>query len=619
MKKKKTVGIDTTRRRFMAYFSGLGLGSTLVPGVLWGRMQDAGAQSVTLAMVTDALKLSGVEFSEEERNTMVAGANQSLTRAKAIQQFHIPNDISPPFHVSAIVPGVVVNKISKPIVFAKTPAVKVPGNLEDVAFWPIRHLSELLKTKQVSSVDLTRMYLDRLHRYDNQLLNTVTFLDELAMTQAKAADAEIAKGHFRSVLHGIPWGCKDIISVKGYPTTWGSASMKDNVPEYDASVVEMLREAGAVLLAKLTTGEMAQGANWFGGMTRNPWSVSTGSGGSSAGPGSATAAGCVGFAIGTETSGSILGPSRTCGVTGLRPTFGRVSRYGVMALGWTYDRLGPMCRYAEDCAMVMSVIARPDGRDMSISDLPFNWNPATMDIRKLKIGITGLDGPVGPEAQKMMDVLKSLGATITPFSIPNSTLPQYSDGYNYEQGAFFDEFVRAGKVEQMTNPPRGNGFKSARLLNVVDYLQMSRIRMMSMMELAKATSGFDVYFSAPAAGNRGGGGRGAPATGDAAATPAAGGGRGGRGGRGAGAAAGAGAPNAPVAPPQPAPPNNNAAGYPGVQVVTSFSEPSEAAPAGLPQGITLFGPPFKETEILFVAKSFQDAAQLHTKKPILKA
>src|SRR4051812_16856566 len=223
MKQKKTPSMAVTRRRFMAYFSGLGLSSTLVPGVLWAKMQDTGAQTITLAMVTDALKLSGVEFNETERTQMVAGANQSLTRAKAIQQFHIPNDISPPFHVSAIVPGVVVNKVAKPIVFAKAPSVKVPGNLEDVAFWPIRHLSELLKTKQVSSMDLTKMYLERLHRYNGQLLNTVTFLDEHGMQQAKAADADIAAGRFRSPVHGIPWGAKDIIAVKGYPTTWGSA------------------------------------------------------------------------------------------------------------------------------------------------------------------------------------------------------------------------------------------------------------------------------------------------------------------------------------------------------------------------------------------------------------
>src|SRR5262245_49644961 len=294
---KKSRRVEESRRRFIAYFSSIGLGTTLVPGILWGKMQETGAQTITLEMLTTSLKLGGVEFNEDERKQMVTTANQNLTRAKAVQAFHIPNDVTPPFHINAVVPGVVVNKTKDTFGLAKVPALKVPGNLEDVAQWPVRHLHELLRTKQVSSVELTRMYLERLHKYNGQLLNTVTFLDELAMTQAKAADTEIAAGKFRSVLHGIPWGAKDIIAVKGYPTTWGSASMKTNMFDYDASVVEMMREAGAVLLAKLTTGEMAQGANWFGGMTRNPWSVSTGSGGSSAGPGSATAAGCVGFAI----------------------------------------------------------------------------------------------------------------------------------------------------------------------------------------------------------------------------------------------------------------------------------------------------------------------------------
>ena len=240
----------------------------------------------------------------------------------------------------------------------------------------------------------------------------------------------------KSPLHGIPWGCKDIISVKGYPTTWGSGALKTQVFDYDASVVEMLREAGAVLIAKLVSGEMAAGANWFGGMTRNPWNYGS-SGGSSAGPGSATGAGCVGFAIGTETQGSILGPSGTNGLAGLRPTFGRVSRYGAMTLGWTYDRLGPMCRYAEDTAMVMSVIAKPDGRDMSISDLPFNWNPARFDLKKIRIGVVGMNGgPINPNAQKLMDTLKGLGASITPLTIPANNLPQVDEGFNYEQGAF---------------------------------------------------------------------------------------------------------------------------------------------------------------------------------------
>jgi Asp-tRNA(Asn)/Glu-tRNA(Gln) amidotransferase A subunit family amidase len=575
-------------------------------------MQEAGAQQITLEMLTTSLKLGGVEFTDEERKQMVNTANQNLTRATAMRAFHIPNDVSPPFHINAIVPGVVVNKIPQPFALGKAPAVKVPGNLEEVAFWPVRHLHELLRTKQVSSVELTKMYLDRLHRYNGQLLNTVTFLDEMAMTQAKAADADTAAGRMRSPVHGIPWGCKDIISVKGYKTTWGSGAYKDQVFDYDASVVEMLREGGAVLIAKLTSGELAQGANWFGGQTKNPWNYGSASG-SSAGPGSATAAGCVGFSIGTETQGSILSPSGTNGLAGLRPTFGRISRYGAMTLGWTYDRLGPMCRYAEDCAMVMSVVAKPDGRDMSISDIPFNWNPARYDLKKIRIGVTGMDSPTkNPSAQRLMEVLKGLGATFIPLTIPNDNLPQVAEGFTYEQGAFFDELVRTGGVARMTNPGRGDGFKAARLMNVVDFLQSQRIRMMMMMNLAKATAGVDVYFSAAGGGQRGGGGAGgrgaapgaAPA-GGAADAPATGA-RGGRGGGGGGGPAGGGTGN------------TNSAGYPGVNVVTSFTEPTTEAPVGTPQGIVLYGPPFKETEILFVAKSFQDVAQVHTHKPVLK-
>jgi Asp-tRNA(Asn)/Glu-tRNA(Gln) amidotransferase A subunit family amidase len=277
-----------------------------------------------------------------------------------------------------------------------------------------------------------------------------------------------------------------------------------------------------------------------------------------------------------------------------------------MTLGWTYDRLGPMCRYAEDCAMVMSVIAKPDGRDMSVSDIPFNWNPSRYDLRQIRIGVTGMESPtINPNAQIMMDTLKKLGATLIPLTIPNPGLPQISEGFTYEQGAFFDELVRSGRISQMTNPGRGNGFKSARLMNVVDYLQSQRIRTMMMMSLAKATAGIDVYFSAAGGGggNRGGGGgRGDRGAAPGGAPPAAG--RGGRGGGGGGGAGGTG--------------NTNSAGYPGVNVVVSFSEATEAAPAGVPASVVLYAPPFKETQLLFVAKSFQDAAQLHTRKPVLR-
>jgi len=378
--------LNETRRRFMTYFAGIGLGSTLAPGVVWARMQDAGTQTITLAMITEAMKLSGIELTEDERKGMVDSANQNLKRYEEVRAIHIPNDVSPPFHFSPVVPGMTVSRKALPFVLSPAPAVKRPARLEDAAFWPIRNLAELIRTRQVTSLELTEMYLARLHRYNGVLNNVVTFLDDYGRAEARRADAAIAAGRYKGPLHGIPWGAKDIISVKGFKTTWGSPAFKEQSFDYDASVVEMLREAGAVLIAKLTTGELASGDQWFGGQTKNPWDPTQGSSGSSAGPSSATAAGCVAFGIGTETSGSILSPAARCGLAGLRPTFGRISRYGVMALSWTQDRLGPLCRYAEDCAIVMRAIARPDGRDMSVTDVPFNWN-AAFNIKSLKVGI----------------------------------------------------------------------------------------------------------------------------------------------------------------------------------------------------------------------------------------
>src|SRR5215831_11895636 len=377
--------LDETRRRFMGHFAGIGLGSTLLPGVLWGQLQQSDSQRVTAEMLKTSLAVSGIDFGEEDRKAMLQGVNQSLTRYEELHKLHIPNNTSLPLYFTTIVPGMEVNKQKLPFRISDPPSVKRPANLEDAAFWPVRQLAELIRTKQVTSVELTQMYLTRLHRINAKLNCVVTFLDDLGMAQAKQADAEIAAGKYKGPLHGIPWGAKDIITVKGFKTTWGSDAYKDQMLDEEASVVEMLRDAGAVLLAKLASGELAQGDRWFGGQTKNPWNIEEGSSGSSAGPGSATAAGLVGFAIGTETSGSILSPSGRCGVTGLRPTFGRISRYGVMALAWTQDRLGPMCRYAEDCAVVMSVIARPDGRDLSVSDVPFNYN-AHLDIHKLRVG-----------------------------------------------------------------------------------------------------------------------------------------------------------------------------------------------------------------------------------------
>ncbi len=493
--------MDEARRRFLGYFSSIGLGATLLPGALWAQAQQSDAPAITLEMLQHALKISGLEFSEDDEKAMLNGLNQNASRYDEIRALKIPNDVSPPFYFSSITPGMKIDKTRAPLVFS-SPSVKRPANIEDLAFASVVELGHLLKTRKVTSVELTEMYLGRLHKYNDKLNCVVTFLDETALAQAKHADAEIAAGRHRGPLHGIPWGAKDIIAVKGFKTTWGSGAYKDQMIDEDASVIEMLRDAGAVLVAKVTSGELAQGDQWFGGQTKNPWNLEQGSSGSSAGPASATAAGCVAFGIGTETSGSILSPSGRCGISGLRPTFGRVSRYGVMALSWTQDRLGPLCRYAEDCAVVMSAIAKPDGRDLSVSEIPFNWN-AQLDIRKLRVGYLkdAFDETRDPVAKKLDDAtlaqMEKLGVKLIPMTTPDWTLDVSS--YSVESAVFFDELIRTGRDKQLTNPGRGNGWRSARLIPAVEYLQAQRARSMMMMKLAEATADVDVYL-APAKG-----------------------------------------------------------------------------------------------------------------------
>ena len=433
---------DETRRRFLAQFSSLGLGGTLLPGVLWAEMQQTGAQQITAEMLKSALAMSGLSFTEEDQKAMLQAVNQNLTRFTELRAIQIPNDVSPPFHFSALVPGMTVNRTKQPFRMS-TPSVKRPANLEDVAFWPVVQLAQLIKTRQVTSTELTKLYLDRLHRYNETLNCAVTILDDLALAAGEAGrrrdrrrqiQGSAARHSLGRQGHHRGQGLQDHVGL-------GRLSRIRSSTRTRASST-MLRDAGAVLVAKLTTGEIAQGDRWFGGQTKSPWDPTQGSGGSSAGPGSATAAGLVGFSIGTETSGSILGPSARCGVTGLRPTLGRISRDGVMALSWTQDRLGPMCRYAEDCALVMSVIARPDNRDMSVVDIPFNWN-AQLDIRKLRVGYlkAAFDenaDPVGKtHQQQTLDALTALGVKLVPVEVPEFTTDV--SAINVESATFFDE------------------------------------------------------------------------------------------------------------------------------------------------------------------------------------
>jgi Asp-tRNA(Asn)/Glu-tRNA(Gln) amidotransferase A subunit family amidase len=582
----------TSRRRFVGYFSSIGLGSTLLPGVLWARMQEHGVERVTVPMLKDALAVAGLEFPDEQVEQLVDGVNQNLVRFADLRAMHIAPEVAPPLYFSPLVPGTRLDREVRPFQTSELPPVRRPANLEDAAFWPVAHLAELVRTRQVTSAELTRMYIGRLKRYNSVLNFVVTYTEELASKQAAAADEEIAAGHYRGPLHGIPWGCKDIISVPGYPTQWGSGAFRNQTFETEATVVRLLREAGAVLVAKLTTGELAAGDQWFGGRTNNPWDPREGSSGSSAGPASATAAGCVAFGIGTETSGSILSPSSICGVTGLRPTFGRVSRFGAMTLSWSQDRLGPLCRTAEDCALVFRAIARPDENDYSVIDLPFNYD-ARRDIRTLRVGYLARafedgerDRTIAAHDRDVLETLKALGVTLQPFELPPLPLNLTGGILGAESGASFDEFLRSGRAGELTNKGRANGFRSSRLVPAVEYLQVQRVRALIMRQFAEAVSRFDVYV-APYLDMR-----------------AASGGRGGRG-------------SAPGA--APPPPNAirdhfqaaNLCGYPAVSVPHGFTAD------GKPTSITFLGRLYGEAEILALVRAYQEKSGWHLKHPEL--
>ena len=369
----------------------------------------------------------------------------------------------------------------------------VPTDEEDVAFLPVSRLAALLRERRISSSELTEIYLARLLRYDPALLCAVTILEDRAREEARRADEELAAGRWRGPLHGIPYGVKDLFSVRGAPTTWGSGDYAARVVDEDAEVVVRLREAGAVLLAKLATGEFARGDQWYRGRTRNPWNPVEGSSGSSAGPASATAAGLVAFAIGTETRGSIVSPARRCGLSALRPTFGRVSRHGGMVLAWSMDKVGPMCRTAEDCALVFEAVHGASELDPASVTTPFLFE-RDPDLGSLRIGYTE-DAP-----QSFLRVLSGLGARLTPMR----TLPDGgSDQLGAESAAAFDYRIAPGGVEPTPLPEslteeersRLGRFRDGRSIRAIDYVNEQRRRLLLMRRMAEAMEGFDLFVS----------------------------------------------------------------------------------------------------------------------------
>src|ERR1700752_431767 len=419
---------------------------------------------VTKEMMSATEKLIGIELTDAQEAMALGGVNRNLDAYEANRKIDVPLDTEPAiaFHPARAKKELYTAKTKFRLGRVEAPQFK---SVEDLAFATVPQLATLLRTQRITSTELTKMYLARLKKYGTKLLCVVTLTEDLALKQAAAADAEIKRGKYRGPLRGIPWGAKDLFATKGIKTTWGAEPYRDQVIDYDCTVVERLNDGGAVLVAKLSMGALAQGARWFAGVTRNPWQpdeAQTGSSGSSAGPAAATAGGLVGFAIGTETLGSIVSPSSRCGVTGLRPTYGRVSRYGAMGLSWTMDKIGPMCRGVEDCATVLHAIYGPDGKDITVGDAPFNWNP-DKNISTLRIGYlkTEFDGPATPpqnEQQRAqaeqrralyktaLEVLEKAGAKLTPIELPKFSAGSLRFILSAEAAAAFDDITRDGRV-----------------------------------------------------------------------------------------------------------------------------------------------------------------------------
>jgi Asp-tRNA(Asn)/Glu-tRNA(Gln) amidotransferase A subunit family amidase len=527
-----------SRREFFSICSAAGIGSSLFASSLHALGAEKPEEKVTVAMIDQASVLAGIHLSPDKIAALVSKLNEQRRAYEAIRQLHLANDIPPAFRFDPLVAGQralltesapvrVAAALSNPAAIVEN---EVPADLEKLAYATVRELGALIQSKKVSVIDLTEMYLARLKRFNPQLHFLVTLTEERARAQAKELDAELAEGRYRGPLHGIPWGAKDLLAVRGYPTTWGAGGFQQQAFDDDATIVKRLDEAGAVLVAKLSLGALAMGDKWFGGRTRNPWNSSQGSSGSSAGSASATASGCVAFAIGSETLGSISSPSTRCGTTGFRPTFGFVPRTGAMALAWTMDKLGPICRAAEDCALVMQAIYGPDDFDLAVHSVPFSWDP-NIDLKELRVGYakklfeeqppsesppenaTAEEGKewesqkeerAAARARREYDhsydlgalaTLRKMGIDLQVVDLPELPLDAIALLLNAEAAAAFDDLTLTGRDDLLTEQGPDdwpNIFRAARFYPAVEYIQASRARTVAMRQMAKLFEGVDV-------------------------------------------------------------------------------------------------------------------------------
>lgn len=523
---------------------------------------------LTKANIQNAEVLFGLDFTDAERDSMLGDLKDQLDSYLAMRDVQLDNSVMPSVIFNPIPVGFEFPNKQRPLEYSDYSYVMMPDNIEDLAFFSIGELAQLIKTRQVTSTELTKIYLQRLKKYGPVLECVIALTEDIALKQAKQADEEIAAGNYKGMLHGIPFGVKDLLAVKGYKTTWGAAPYKHQVIDKDATVVKKLVDAGAVLVAKLTMGALAWGDVWFGGKTRNPWDITQGSSGSSAGSASATSAGLVPFAIGTETWGSIVSPSTVCGVTSLRPSYGRVSRTGAMALSWSMDKIGPICRNAEDLAIVFNAIFGPDGEDPTLYDVPFNYNNK-VDLSKLKIGYLKNDFegdyPFHTNDSLALSAFHELGAELIPIELPDVPVNALSFILSAEAGAAFDELTRSNQDDLMVRQIRNawpNVFRAARFIPAVEYINANRIRTILIDEVEKLFHNVDLYISPSFMGN-----------------------------------------NLLL---------TNLSGHPCVVLPNGFSN------EGTPTSFTIIGKLFDEGTIIAVAKAFQDATEFHKKHPSLE-
>lgn len=504
---------DPSRRTMLRVLAGAGAGSLVYQRALATLAEDEPA--ITAEMIKQAEWIAGIELTEDERSLMLDGINDSVEGYERIRAVRLDNGVSPASRFVPSLDGVSNTRAPRSSIgMTESAAPKRSADEEDVAFAPVTELSALLRTKQISSVELTKLYLRRLKQQDPVLRCVISYTEEAAIAQAEKMDNEIAAGRYRGALHGVPWGAKDLLAFPGYPTTWGARPFREQVRPEKASVISRLEQAGAVLIAKLSVGALAWGDVWFDGTTKNPWNTEQGSSGSSAGPAASTSAGLVGFSIGTETLGSIVSPCTRCGVTGLRPTFGRVSRFGCMALSWSMDKIGPIARSVEDCALVFGAIHGRDRLDLSAVDQPFEW-PIRKDVRTLRVGYVkslfddGRLEDVEDEGAKKriaeslefdrrtLDVLRGLGIELISIELPDKyPIGPLSLILTAEAATAFDELTRSGRDDDLVRQIKNawpNEFRQGQLIPAVEYVRANRIRTLIMGEMERLMSGVDVY------------------------------------------------------------------------------------------------------------------------------